>query len=357
MTQSEFSALVERANSELPASAQAQIVGAKDGETPRFEVYHASFSVCSHKVRTVLLEKGIPFISHMMSLRVDDKVCSDSYLPNYVKMRLRGAEGAALVSGYTGQSSMESEGFDPAVVPTLIDHAAQRVIVDSANICAYLDREASTVTKLIPDAIADAVNAQISLIDEAPHVAVLYGANPKGDTRPEVIANRIEGVHKRKIKHLERLKASVSDDPELVAAYDAKIVKEATAGEFVYNPETMIDAHERMAGHVAALESQLASHDGQWALGTDYTMADIMWTISLFRLKWLGLSHLWEADNKGPNVSEYVKQAFARPAFREAVIDWPMATPPSKHIKETSGIFKNLQFVWQALNTGTSKST
>ncbi|MEL7029473.1 MAG: hypothetical protein AAGL49_09740, partial [Pseudomonadota bacterium] len=53
----EFSVLVQAANEALSAPEQHSTIGAADGETPRFEVYHAPFSVCSHKVRAVLAEK------------------------------------------------------------------------------------------------------------------------------------------------------------------------------------------------------------------------------------------------------------------------------------------------------------
>ncbi|MEM7281327.1 MAG: glutathione S-transferase N-terminal domain-containing protein, partial [Pseudomonadota bacterium] len=210
--------LVRETNAGLTEPGQTNMVGARDGESPRFEVYFAPFSVCSHKVRTVLLEKGIPFVAHRMNLGMRDDKASDSYSPAYVRMRLKGAPGAELVRGYTGQSSVASEGFDPCVVPTLFDHLHQRVVVDSARICDYLDRESDVGTPLVPDELASGIDAQISLIDQAPHVAVLYGVPPEGeDCRPGHLANMLDGVHDRKIVHLERIKASVADEPELVA--------------------------------------------------------------------------------------------------------------------------------------------
>ncbi|MEM6666487.1 MAG: glutathione S-transferase family protein [Pseudomonadota bacterium] len=347
-----FSDTVKAANNALSAK-KTKTIGAKPGETPRFEVYHATFSVCSHKVRTVLLEKNIPFVSHTMNLAVSASRGSDTYHPDYVRLRLLGAPGAKMVGTYTGQSSVTSEGFDPCVVPTLVDHLHQRVVIDSSNICDYLDRETDPQDALVPIDMADAVAAQIALIDHAPHVAVLYGAHPdEEDKRPDIIADRIKGVHDHKVKHLEALKASVADQPDLVAAYDAKIAKELSAKGFVYDRDRMLDAHARMVQHVAALETQLGSHGGKWTMGDDYTMADIMWTISLFRLKWLGLGTLWENSDSSPNVARYVGYAFERPGFKAAVVDWPMSTPPSQHIPGTDGFAKKIGFVWQAIRLG-----
>lgn len=325
-----FSDLVDGANRDI--KFPIKMFGAAEGETPRFEAYHANFSVCSNKVRSVLLEKEIPFASHVLKLVASEDHTPECYRPGYVRMRLKGAPGAEMVGEFSGRSSVSSQGFDPCVVPTLADHANEKIVVDSANICAYLDREAGSGPRLIPDDLAEAINAQISLIDEAPHVAVLYGPNPHGDDRPDSIAPGLVGVHDRKITHLQVLK-SAADTPELRAAYEAKINKEESAKNFIYDRDVMLDAHAQMAQHVADLEAQLSTHDGEWAMGDAYTMADIMWSVSMFRLKWLGLGHHWEKSDAAPRVARYVKSAFARPAFKEAVIDWPRGTPPSPHLQ------------------------
>ncbi|MEM8935017.1 MAG: glutathione S-transferase family protein [Pseudomonadota bacterium] len=344
-----FSDLIATANEGLGKAGQGKPIRLKDGDKARFEVYYAPFSVCSHKVRNVLAEKQVPYLEHRMNLSMTETRPPDCYLPGYVKMRMAGAPGAALVDGYTGRSSVESEGFDPCVVPTLIDHEKQRVIVDSARICNYVDQEFDIGPRLSPDNQKDAIEAQISLIDQAPHVAVLYGEPPdRDDDRPQVIAKAIDGVHDRKIKNLEALKATV-DDPALIAAYDAKIAKEATAKDFIYTKSAMIEAHKGMKDHVAALEAQLNTHSGKWVMGDDYTMADIMWTISIFRLKWLGLGHLWETPGLAPRVSEYVQHAFLRPAFKDSVIDWPMSTPPSPHIEPSAPYAQTLHATWRDL--------
>lgn len=340
-----FSESVTAVNNQL-ADDQSHRVGLSDGETPRFEAYFATFSVCSHKVRAVLSEKGVPHVAHVMKLFARADALPDNYHPSYVRMRMLGAPNAKMVSGYTGQSSVTSEGFDPCVVPTLVDQLHQRVVVDSAVICNYLDKEAGVGVPLVPPALATAIDEQIAIIDQAPHVAVLYGKNPHGDDRPESIAKPIEGVHDRKVAFLETAKSMVADEPDLVAAYDAKIQKEVSAKGFIYDEASMVDAHRRMGEHVAALETQLSSHDGRWAMGAEYTMADIMWSVSMFRMKWLGLGHHWETPGANTRVADYVERAFTRPSFQSAVIDYPMSTPPSQHIEATAPYAQNLHKAW-----------
>ena len=261
-----------------------------------------------------------------------------------------GAPGQDMVSGYTGQSSVAAEGFDPCVVPTLIDHGHGRVVVDAMKICIYIDREADAGPDLVPNGIADRVQEQVDLVDEAPHPAVLYGASPEGeDIRPEIVAIPITGSLGHAINHLQRIKAGVADEAELVAAYDAKIARQTGAERFIYDKAAMTDAYARMAKHVEQLEAYLAGHSGEWACGDNYTMADVMWTASLFRLKWLGLGRLWESEDSAPNVREYVQRAFARPSFKQAVIDWPMATPPSQHIEPDAPYARDLIESWEAM--------
>src|SRR3546814_3093132 len=82
-----------------------------------------SSDVCSSdlKVRGTLMEKGVTFGSNELTILPPQ---NENYCPQYVRLRLR-SEAAAKhrpVSSFTGQSSVDSEGFDPLVVPTLVDH-------------------------------------------------------------------------------------------------------------------------------------------------------------------------------------------------------------------------------------------
>ena len=94
---------------------------------PRFELFHAPNSICSQKVRTVLLAHDIPFASHPVNLFE-----GQSYLPDYVRLRMMGCNlrGGPLASLHTGSTSAAETGCDGAVVPTLVDRDAQKVLVE-----------------------------------------------------------------------------------------------------------------------------------------------------------------------------------------------------------------------------------
>ncbi|MEM9315259.1 MAG: glutathione S-transferase family protein [Pseudomonadota bacterium] len=334
MNKKEFDAIVDAANAHLTNSFKNRVIGSDGGATPRFEVYHSAPSLCSHKVRTVLAEKQIPHVSHDMQIMPLGKAVPQNYRPSYVRMRLLGGEGKSFASGYTGASSVETQGFDPCVVPTLVDREKQRVIIDSSEICKYLENECDTGTRLVPEGMEAAIQTQIDIIDRSPHVAMLYGANPDGDVRPEGLRKGITGVQARKIVKLRQMMSEVREDPDVLAAYESKIAKEEGSADFVATPEKMRQAYAAMEAHADDLEQQLATHSGAWSMGEDFTMADVMWSVSLFRLKWIGLGYCWEQGGARPRVASYVDRAFKRPSFRSAVFDWPRAYGPSQHVPE-----------------------
>lgn len=349
MQDQSFTRLVSAANEALAHPRRETTIGADNRSAdapPRFEVYHSAPSLCSFKVRTVLFERGIPFRSHDMNIMPARRCTPENYRPEYVRLRLAGAPNARLVDGYTGASSLTTEGFDPCVVPTLVDRDKQAVVVDSARICEYLDREWQPGERLMPDAMAGAVRAQVGLVDCAPHVAALYGAHPDGDNRPAGLRTNIKDVHGRKIAAVEAMMAESGDDVDLQVAYRAKITKESSADEFVYDADSMRAAHRAMDEHVGALEAQLESHGERWVLGDAYTLADVMWTNSLYRLKWLGMGGFWEWSSRRPRVEKYAERAFERPSFRRAVINWPGAYFPSPHVQEFSGPMAFVKFFW-----------
>ena len=302
--------------------------------TPRFELYHFALSVCSQKVRTCLAEKAAPYISHDINLSLPDL---GNYDPAYVRLRSRGSDGAALVSGYTGRSSISTEGFDPAVVPTLVDLVQMCVVTDSANICTHINRTLKSGPDLRPTALATMIDAEIAIVDQTPHVAVLYGAHPDCDFRPERLRKSMPGVHDRKIEKLKMAQALVAEDATLTRAFNAKIQKEESARTFVATPDMMRGAVSDILDIIADLDARLS--DGRTGItGADFTLADVMWAVSLFRLKWLGMAFAWEAGHAlnrtaRPSVSAYATRLFDRPSFREAVIDWP-GIPTTEFVTE-----------------------
>src|SRR3546814_8149389 len=97
----------------------------------------------------------------------------------------------------------------PLVVPTLVDHETGRILADSKAICLYLCDALSGGTDLLPADIREAVLKQVQLADTTPHVALLYGADPDGDRRPESMQAVMPGIHAHKIDAVQIGRAHV----------------------------------------------------------------------------------------------------------------------------------------------------
>lgn len=345
MAASDFKSIVSAANHQLGNNSRNRFIGeARNGDV-RFELYHSGPSLCSHKVRTVMAEKKIAHRSHDMNIMPDGKAVPENYRPTYVRMRLLGNESESFVNGYTGESSVSGQGLDPCVVPTLVDHEKERVIVDSTRICEYLESEVDTGTQLIPDGMYDAIVQQDAIVDRAPHVAILYGAHPEKDIRPAGLATNLKGVQQRKISALNEMLNQLDPEDPLVQAYTAKIAKELGSEKFVHDADSMRRAYAEMAAHADALESQLKTHAGDWVFGDQFTLADVMWTVSLYRVYWLGLGDTLTAESGRPRVAAYIERAFKRPSFVFAVVDWPFGYSPSPHVPEMNTAGFKLKFL------------
>ncbi|MEM9401256.1 MAG: glutathione S-transferase family protein [Pseudomonadota bacterium] len=345
MTATDFKSVVSAANRQLGNNRRNRVVGGSQGEPVRFELYHSGPSLCSHKVRTVLAEKEIAYRSHDMNIMPDGKAIPENYRPSYVRMRLLGQQSEGFVTGYTGESSVSGQGLDPCVVPTLVDHEKERVVVDSTRICEYLESELDSGTKLIPDGMYDAIVEQDGIVDRAPHVAVLYGANPDGDFRPPGLATNLVGVQQRKIRALKAMFDQLDPADPLIEAYRSKISKETGSERFVHDADSMRQAYADMSAHADALEKQLGTHSGAWVFGDQFTMADVMWTVSLYRVYWLGLGETLTAESGRPRVARYVERAFKRPSFLFAVVNWPFGYSPSPHVPEMNTPGFKLKFL------------
>jgi len=323
--------LVSAANAPLTDPDMNRTVGTA---TPRFELFHFALSLCSQKVRICLVEKGASFVAHDINLQ---SPLLGNYDPAYVKLRMAAHPGTHYATGYTGRSNVSSEGFDPAVVPTLVDWPESRVVVDSLAICQHIDRVVDPANSLVPEHLAPQVMDELAIVDATPHVAVLYGAHPDIDFRPERLKSGMSGVHDRKIKKIETARALVADDASLAAAYDAKIAKEKAGKHHVMTPERMQASVDEILRIVHDLDQRIDSGNN-WICGDQLTLADLFWAISLFRLKWLGMAFAWEGEHllndlKNPAVADYAARLFELPSFRSSANDWP-GTPRSEFVAE-----------------------
>ncbi len=291
----------------------------------RFELFHAASSLCSQKVRAVLHEKDLSYRSNDMlilsTMGSEGLVAAEHYSPAYIRLRLVAARElkCEYVDGYSGRTSVETEGFDPCVVPLLIDHEAGRVIADSQRICIYLDgisQEPHGLIPLAPDARAE-VMRQVGIVDRIPNGALLYGFHPDADLRPEALKASMQTVYDYKVMALQRLIADNVDEPELVAAYRAKIAKESGGKKVCRDPVFQRTARGQTGQLLDNLERDLASGSFGFSNGHDFSLADVLWGVNLVRLNYLGLASMWDAL---PHVTRYFDLLAKRPSLcKEAI--------------------------------------
>ena len=321
-TNSAFGRLASKARGTVVPEGRRRRVGpGKRGEEPEFDLYHFGFSICSNKVRAVLGELGAPWRSYEL-----DPAKYENYKPDYVRLRLTSAaaQNGSFASGWEGGSSVTESGFDALVVPTLVDYRSSEVVADSLSICLHLVRNGAMAEALIPDDLEPQSTKQLGIVDQTPHVALLYGANPDGDTRAYVYRRVFKGEHLAKAKAAAREAAGVKGESAAMdAAYAAKIAKEKAGSAFVASPDKMrrtIAATDRL---IAGLSETLSHSQGPWLFGDRYTLADTFWGVSLFRLDYLGYGTLFRSRADRRAVAEYADRLFSRPAISAAVAHWP----------------------------------
>lgn len=328
--------LAAGARAAIADPARISIVGSD--ANPRFELFHAASSLCSQKVRTVLSEKQLPYRSNDMmilsSMGPDGVVPAEHYHPPYVRLRLMaGLEiGREFVSGYSGRPSVDTDGFDPCAVPLLVDYEASRVIADSRRICCYLDAVSRAPVQLLPDdaEARAAVMRQVSIVDQMPNGALLYGFHPDTDRRPDALKTVMETVYDHKIAALEAMLAGNGDDAELVAAYRAKLAKERGGRAVRRDAAFQRAAHHHVEGVLKELDRTLGAAPALYVAGHAFSLGDVLWGVNLVRLAYLGLAPMW---HDLPNVARYVETLVKRPSLcREAVRATIDSLPPSRQM-------------------------
>lgn len=294
---------------------------------PQLELFHFVMSICSQKSRVTLLEAGQTFGSNELVIMPP---LNENYTADYVALRLASplAVPDAMVSSYSGATGTKGEGFDPLVVPTLVDHDSGEVIADSRLIALHADKLSGG--KLVPEHIKAAVMKEVDIVDTLPHAGLFYGANPNGDHRPPPIQAGMKDAHIRKIEQVKKHRDALPEHSELKAAYDKKLVKEEAGRNFVQDAESMSKIISQTKTAIDEFSVRFAKSKTEWAVSDDFTLADVFWGVSFFRLTYLGYGWMW-ADH--PHVEAYAQRTYARPSIHAGAIAWP-GHPPGDTIKD-----------------------
>lgn len=308
----------------------------------RFVLFHAAMSFCSQKVRATLAQRGAPFESNEMLIlgrREPDGslVPAENFAPDYVRLRLQGrdTEEIRLVEAYSGISSVFAAGVDPCAVPTLVDLETANVVVDSLRICVHIDAVLPSADRLVPaDPVQLAnVRRQLNAVDRTPHPGLLYGFHPLDDQRPTPLREAMSSVYEEKLEALNSLLAQNRDDPELVAAYRAKVAKETGGKRVRYDGEFQESLRASTREILFRLDADLRETPYNWLCAINVTLADIFWAVSLVRLRYLGLASLWRDL---PAIDAYLERLLGLAAIQDEVISATIASMPRSDYLTTS---------------------
>ncbi len=239
------------------------------------ELYHFGFSTCSQKVRLVLAEKGLDFVSHEVDL-----MNGGQHDPEYVRLNPK------------------------HVVPTLVHEG--HVLVESSLIIRYLD-DAFPDPPLRPaDALGRyGVELWLKRVDEAVHPAapvVTFALGPRLALLQQPAEQREANL-------------AAMPDPRARAVRRSVIEHGVAAPEFAGAFAVFLDTLD-------AIERDL---DGRrWLSGEAFWLADATLLPYVLRLEHLGMDPLLEPGAR-PRLADWLGRVKARPGFASAVEAWAPA--------------------------------
>jgi len=249
------------------------------------ELHHYAFSTCSQKVRVVLAEKGIDFVSHEVDL-----IAGGQHDPEYVKLNPK------------------------HVVPTLVHDG--RVLVESSLIIAYLDDAFAEPPMRPADALGRyRVGRWLRRVDDAVHVAaptVTFAIGPRPFLLQQPAVVREANIEQIPDPHDRALRRSVLEHG-------------VAAPEFAGALAVFIEMLVRM-------ESELA--DQPWLSGAGFGLADATVLPYVLRLEHLAMDPLLASTTR-PAVADWLARVKARPSYATAVEAW--AAPAAVELLRSNG--------------------
>jgi GST-like protein len=238
-------------------------------ELTGLHLYHAYMSNCSMRVRMVLKEKNLPWISHHLDLRKKEAVT-----PEYFGIHPQG------------------------LVPTLVHDGV--VHIESNDIIEYLDATfpEPPLQPETPEA-RDKMRAWLRTATEIHLPAV-----------KTVIYTRKIGKVLRKNPEEDAKYRALQRDPELLAFHAA-----ATSGNGL--PQENIDRAEATLFRLFdKVEAELSEHE--WLVGEKFSLADISWVPLHFTL--IGVD--FPFVERYPRVTAWADKIRERPSFQEGILRW-----------------------------------
>lgn len=236
------------------------------------ELYHYPFSTCSQKVRLVLDEKHLDFVS-----REVDLLAGQQHAPEYVKLNPN------------------------HVVPTLVHDGA--VLLESTLINEYLDEAFPPVPMRPADPRGrHGMRLWTKYLDETvqgPIAVVTFATGPR-----LLLLQQPADVREANIAAIP--------NPKARAARRSVVEHGVQAPEFG-------DALRQMVAFVDRMEASLAERP--WLSGDAFGLADAAAVPYVLRLDHLAMVPLLAAERR-PALADWYRRVQARPSWETAVVKW-----------------------------------
>lgn len=297
----------KEAHTKLSVHFPGLAVQGEDDNASTIHLYHAQNSVCSQKVRAVLFATGQSFTSHELNI-----FKGETYDPQYVRLRMMAclASGLPLATDHSGSTSASDAGCDACVVPMIALPMTEEVLIDSKNICIELDRRNHKApSSLIPDALADNIRAEMSIVDNLPIFQLAVATGKMGPVDNSIALS--------KVRRCEALLAENGDDDLLRNAYSAKLAKEQAAANRLFHAGSLDQASQLTSEALRDLNTKLEEFDASYLFGSSISMADLFWGVGLVRMNEFGLSSIW-SGGKLAALEAYYQRISQLPAVVKA---------------------------------------
>lgn len=238
-------------------------------------LYHAPPSFYSQIARLVLAEKGVSYVD---KLAAAGPPLFETYQPWYMRLNPGGT------------------------IPTLVHD--QTAVPDSREILAYVDAKFPGPALTPSDAEARARMDRL--------IAELYDVSIRelsyGSERMQKVGARVNGMRVKKLRKL------AARHPDLRDIYEAKLRDIENFASASQDDAAVAAQLRRMQQQLDELDRGLTNQP--FAVGSDYTLADVVATVTVARLFMLG----HDPCANRPALAAYLERMRARPSFERADI-------------------------------------